>query len=248
MFEMKTWATGAAMLACTGALVACGSGNTAPGAAAGTGTPSTATTVTGTTAGTVAGTAPATPALTSPPKARPTPAGAATPVLSGTREVTIVRVQASEGGLALDGRLAEADDDSGRQLFVPTPLGGDTYLIKAYSRVNNHPAADEPVCWQVHNPNNTQSLTIEGALCDLNNPAQRFTIVPNGEESYAISNNSAYLQHFPQQRPDPRRTRRCTPAKHVPAHRQRPRAPPRWRLTTPNQWQPLFSAQKIRRG
>ncbi|MFI6780548.1 RICIN domain-containing protein [Micromonospora sp. NPDC050276] len=118
-------------------------------------------------------------------------------MLSGKREVTIVRVQATEGGIALDGELTEVDDDSGRQLFVPTPLGGDTYLIKAYGKADNHPANDEPACWQVTNPGNTQPLTVEGAVCDTANPAQRFTITPSGKNTYAISNRSAYLQHSP---------------------------------------------------
>jgi len=188
MVKITKWAVGAAMLACTGALVACGNaGGTASDAAVGSGTPSSAV------RGTATGPAPATPSPTAPPA----PAGAATPALSGTREVTIVRVQASEGGLALDGRLVEADDDSGRQLFVPTPLGRDTYLIKAYTRANNHPAADEASCWQVHDPRSTQSRTVEGAPCDPGNPAQRFTIIPNGTGTYAISTGSMYLWASP---------------------------------------------------
>jgi hypothetical protein len=119
-------------------------------------------------------------------------------VLSGKREVTIVRVQAFESGLSLDiGELVEADDDSGRQLFVPTPLGGDVYLIKAYDRPNGHPANDEPSCWQVHNPGTTESLTVEGAVCDAANPGQRFTITAGGGGAYAISNESAFLQYSP---------------------------------------------------
>ena len=125
------------------------------------------------------------------------PAGTTKGVLSGTREVTIVRVQATEGGVTLDGRLGEADDDSGRQLFVPTPLGNDTYLIKAYGRRDNHPANDEPACWQVDNPGNGSALTVEGAVCDPTDPAQRFTITTTGANAYTISNSSAYLQHSP---------------------------------------------------
>jgi len=143
---------------------------------------------------------PSTPSTPSTASTASTPSTPSTPndrVLSGTREVTIVRVQASEGGIALDGQLMEVDDDSGRQLFVPTPLGGDTYLIKAYGRVNNHPANDEPACWQVDNPGNARPLTVEGAVCDSKNPAQRFTITASGKGAYAISNRSAYLQHSP---------------------------------------------------
>ncbi|WP_326562043.1 hypothetical protein [Micromonospora sp. NBC_01796] len=196
MLKMK-WVTGAVMLACSGALMAC-EGGTTPGAA---GTSSAAATVTATPSATTGGTAPGTATVAPPsgkaPAAPPAPAGAPSAELSGKREVTIVRAQASEGGVSLDDRLIEADDNSGRQLFVPTPIGGDKYLIKAYTRANNHPAADEASCWQAYNPGNGGSLTVEGALCDAKNPAQQFTIIPNGKGSYGISNNSAYLQHSP---------------------------------------------------
>jgi len=109
-----------------------------------------------------------------------------------------VRVQAFESGLSLlNGRLVEVDDDSGRQLFVPSPLGGNRYLIKAYGRPNNHPATDEPSCWQLHNPGTTESLTVQAAVCDAGNRDQWFTITAKGERTYAISNASAFLQHFP---------------------------------------------------
>ena len=124
---------------------------------------------------------------------------AAASVLSGKREVTIVRVQSFESGVSLlNGELTEVDDDSGRQLFVPTPLGGHKYLIKSYARPNGHPASDEPTCWQVHNPHSTQSLTVEGAVCNAKNRDQQFTITAHGKKQYAISNRSAYLQSFPQ--------------------------------------------------
>lgn len=169
------WATAAGMLACTGALVAYGfsgqaGAGTAPGAAAGT--------------------------AAVPGKSAAT--GGAS-VLSGERQVTIVRAQAFESGLSMsdDGKLVEADDDSGRQLFVPTPLGEGRYLVKAYTRANDHPAADEPSCWQVHNPQTSEPLTVEAAPCDADNPDQWFTITRSGKRTYAISNASAYLQHSP---------------------------------------------------
>ncbi|MGC4862479.1 RICIN domain-containing protein [Micromonospora sp. DT41] len=193
------WATGAVLVVCGGALVACQSDPTAtPVASSGPAAPASAT---------ASATVPpsSSPASASPPSSSPasvtpsprTPAGSTDRVLSGTREVTIVRVQSPEGGIALDGQLMEVDDDSGRQLFVPTPLGGDTYLIKAYGRADGHPANDEPACWQVDNPGNARPLTIEGAVCDPDNPAQRFTITASGKGAYAISNRSAYLQHSP---------------------------------------------------
>ncbi|MEV4627394.1 hypothetical protein AB0J90_13995 [Micromonospora sp. NPDC049523] len=43
----------------------------------------------------------------------------------------------------------------------------------------------------------TGAAHYRGALCDARNPAQQFTIIPNGKGSYGISNNSAYLQHSP---------------------------------------------------
>lgn len=119
-------------------------------------------------------------------------------VLSGKREVTIVRAQAFESGVSLDnGQLTEVDDDSGRQLFVPTPLGANKYLIKAYGKPNGHPASDEPACWQVYNPQTTEPLTVEGAVCDAGNPDQQFTITARAKKTYAISNDSAFLQYSP---------------------------------------------------
>jgi hypothetical protein len=184
MFRLKG-VTATVLLSCAGALVAC-DGSTGTGGPAGTGTPS----------GPAASTAPATPTMAPPSTRAPSaPAGATAAVLSGKREVTIVR-QGSESRLSMDiGELVEVDDDSGRQLFVPTPLGANTFLIKAYGTPNNHPANDEPSCWQVYIPDSTDSLTVEGAVCDAANPGQRFTITAKGNGAYAISYESAFLQH-----------------------------------------------------
>jgi hypothetical protein len=169
------WATGAAMVACTGALVAYGFVGQA-GAA------------------TVSGAAASAPSGHT--ASGGTSARAEAPVLSGKRQVSIVRKQAFEGALSLDGGwLTEADDDSGRQRFVPTPLGGHKYLIKAYENVfTNDPATLEPSCWQVYNSDSTDPLTVEGVACDATNPDQQFTITPEGDGTYAISNDSAFLQ------------------------------------------------------
>jgi hypothetical protein len=94
-----------------------------------------------------------------------------------------------------DGRLAEVDDDSGRQLFVPTRLGSGRFLIKAYAEANGHPASDEPSCWQVHNPQSTEPLTVEAAVCAADNPDQQFTIAAQGKKTYAIRNGSAFLRY-----------------------------------------------------
>ncbi|WP_341720952.1 hypothetical protein QQG74_15285 [Micromonospora sp. FIMYZ51] len=117
------------------------------------------------------------------------------PVLSGKRRVTIVRVGAFESGLSLldGGRLAEVDDDRGRQVFVPTPLGRDEFLIKAYYGGGT----GQPICWQARNPQNTQPLYVAGATCRAGDPAQRFVITAapdGGPREYLISNRWAYLR------------------------------------------------------
>ncbi|MDG4798050.1 hypothetical protein [Micromonospora sp. WMMD1082] len=120
-------------------------------------------------------------------------------MLSGTRQVTVTRVDGFEAGLSLtdDGRLAEVDDDSGRQLFVPTPLDGQDFLIKSYRGAGGGPGTGEPRCWQVRNPGNSQPLVVQGAACNEDEPRQRFTIAPaeGADEAFLISNNSAYLRH-----------------------------------------------------
>ncbi|WFE95822.1 hypothetical protein [Micromonospora sp. WMMD987] len=200
MVKVKWVVTPVAMLACLGTLVACGEGAGKPtDAASGTGTPSATATPSGPATTAAPTTAPATTAPSSRPTGKPSAtAGAATPVLSGKREVTIVRVQSTESGVSMDGgTLVEVDDDSGRQLFVPTPTGGGKYLIKSYGRRDNHPASDDPACWQVLNPGDGGPLTVEGAVCDARKPTQQFTITSKGKGAYAISNASAFLQFSP---------------------------------------------------
>lgn len=127
--------------------------------------------------------------------AAPAARATADPVLSGKRRVTIVRVGSFESGLSLldGGRLAEVDDDRGRQVFVPTPLGAGEYLIKAYYGGGT----GQPVCWQARNPNNGQPLYVAGATCRADDPAQRFAIAPapgGGAREYLVSNRWAYLR------------------------------------------------------
>ncbi|GGM24910.1 hypothetical protein GCM10011608_07180 [Micromonospora sonchi] len=109
------------------------------------------------------------------------------PLLSGQRQVTVVRVAAAEGGLSLldDGRLAEVDGDEGRQLFVFTPQGPDTYQIRT---------AEPGTCWDVRS-SGSQPLRVEAAPCATGEPRQQFTVVPNGDSTYLISSHSAYLQN-----------------------------------------------------
>ncbi|GIJ30974.1 hypothetical protein [Micromonospora sediminimaris] len=128
--------------------------------------------------------------------ATPPPTVAADPLLSGKRRITMVRVGAFESGLALldGGRLAEVDDDRGRQVFVPTPVGSGQFLVKAY----HGGGAGQPVCWQVRNPGDTRPLHVRGAVCRADDPAQRFEITAvadGGPREYLISNRWAYLRN-----------------------------------------------------
>jgi len=174
------WITAAVMLAATGALAACQGG--------GTTTPDTA-----------AGTSPATAAATPPATSTgvpPTPAGDTALALSGKREVAMVRVQASGAVVTLDGELVETSGRNGRQLFVPTPIGGDQYVIKAYGAAGtDHPANDEPSCWQMNGIDVEDALTVHAAVCDEDNPIQRFTITAKGEGAYVIGSESRVLKH-----------------------------------------------------
>ncbi|WP_432958243.1 RICIN domain-containing protein [Micromonospora haikouensis] len=114
------------------------------------------------------------------------------PVLSGQRQVTVVRVAASAGGVSLldGGRLAEVDGDEGRQLFVFVPQG-DTYQIRAAE-----PGPDgADTCWEVRS-SGSEPLRVEAAGCARDEPRQRFTVVRDGS-AYAISSQSAYLQFSP---------------------------------------------------
>ncbi|WBB90360.1 hypothetical protein [Verrucosispora sp. WMMC514] len=146
-------------------------------------------------AGPTAASASPDPAGTSGPPAGPQ---SNDPLLSGRRQVTMVRAAEQSGGLSLlaDGRLAEVDGDEGRQLFVVTPQGTDTYLIRVAER------GDEPtdVCWEVRS-SGSQPLRVVAATCAPQEPRQQFTIVRDGqrggEPTYAISSHSAYLQNSP---------------------------------------------------
>ncbi|KWV31186.1 hypothetical protein [Micromonospora rifamycinica] len=175
--SMKRWFTGAGLLALTGALAACAV-DTRPGGGDVPPAPVEQPVV-------------AVPAGLSatPPKTSTAPRG-----LSGNRQYTIVRVGAFEGGLSLtdSGRLAEVDDDQGRQLFVPTPVGGQRYLLKAYSR-----SSAGPLCWRVHNPGNTQPLVVQAATCKADDPRQQFEIMTAAgtTPSYLISSAGAFLRH-----------------------------------------------------
>ncbi|WP_341720954.1 hypothetical protein QQG74_15295 [Micromonospora sp. FIMYZ51] len=138
---------------------------------------------------------PAVPSV-SPPAPTTSPAGPPDddPLLSGKRQVTVVRLAAAEGGLSLldDGRLAEVDGDEGRQLFVFAPQGPDTYQIRTAE-----PGTDlTDTCWEVRS-SGSQPLRVEAAPCAPGAPRQQFTVVRDAESSYLISSHSAYLQNSP---------------------------------------------------
>ncbi|MEU8419274.1 hypothetical protein AB0C15_00160 [Micromonospora sp. NPDC048835] len=182
MVNMK-WITGAALLVCTSALAGCqGAADKAPGTSAGTPTPTGAVT----SAPTPTAAAPATSA-----------AAATDPLLSGKREITITRVQGSGEALEMGGRIEEGGDTGGRTLFVPTPIGNDQYVIRAFGVKDGHPANDDPSCWQVNGLDIEPELTITSAVCDQDDPIQRFTIIPKGNGTYAIGSETRFLQHLP---------------------------------------------------
>ncbi|WFE47906.1 hypothetical protein [Verrucosispora sp. WMMD1129] len=184
---MRKWSAGVGLAALAVGVAGCGGTSATDGGSASP--TATRTPIAEATTGEV-------PAPTASVPASPVPT--ATPaVLSGTRQVTITRVDGFEAGLSLtdDGRLAEVDDDSGRQLFVPTPLSGQNFLIRSYRGAGGGPGAGEPVCWRVRNPSGSQPLVVEGAACREDEPRQQFTIsAADADEGFLISNNSAYLR------------------------------------------------------
>ncbi|MDG9674095.1 hypothetical protein [Micromonospora sp. DH14] len=174
------WVTGAAGLACAGTMVGCGAGaDKAPGAAV------TAPTPSGAGAGTPSPSASSVVPVTSDP------------LLSGKHAITIVRVQGSGSNLELSSRLEEGGDTGGRVLFVPVLIGADRYVIKAFGPNDDHPANDDPSCWEVNGLDIEPELTIQAAVCDEDNPIQRFTIVARGDGTYAIGSETRMLQHLP---------------------------------------------------
>ncbi|MBQ1023576.1 hypothetical protein [Micromonospora sp. C95] len=191
--SLGRWLAGAGLVVLTGTAVAVYTMGSASGDGPARGAATSVAAPAGVTAGRTQppGDDPAGAAVT----ATPSPTAAADPLLSGKRRVTIVRVGAFESGLALldGGRLAEVDDDRGRQVFVPTPVGSGQLLIKAY----HGGGTGQPVCWQVRNPGDGRPLYVRGATCRTDDPAQRFEITAvadGGPREYLISNRWAYLR------------------------------------------------------
>ncbi|WBB95048.1 hypothetical protein O7543_00735 [Solwaraspora sp. WMMA2080] len=138
-------------------------------------------------------------ASTGSPTGAPTGAPASVgddPLLSGDRQVAIVRTDAFESAVSLldDGPLGEVDGTEGRRLFVIEPAGADTFRIRA---AEPNPDGSD-ACWQVRS-SGSDPLTVVAADCVASEPRQHFSISAverdGGEPSYAISSASAYLQH-----------------------------------------------------
>lgn len=139
------------------------------------------------------------PAAPSSSPATPSSSAAAPPstdrLLSGTRQVAIVRTDAFESAVSMldDGRLAEVDGVEGRRLFVITPQGPGTYQIRTAA----DPDTDlTDICWEVRSAG-SQPLRVEGVPCDQDEPRQLFSLDPAAGGTYLISSNSAYLQNSP---------------------------------------------------
>ncbi|MEU1754044.1 hypothetical protein ABZ436_15445 [Micromonospora matsumotoense] len=148
------------------------------------------------TAGPTSGSPSATPSAT--PDA-PKSSAPADPLRLGQRRYVLLRPAAMESVVSLldDGSLGEVDGDEGRRLFVFVPQGSGTYLV----RTAEPNAEGDRDCWQVRSAG-SDPLTVVAAACSPDEPRQLFTIAVHGAEggqrTYALSNNSAYLQYSDQ--------------------------------------------------
>jgi hypothetical protein len=104
-------------------------------------------------------------------------------------------VPSTESVLAVDekGRLSTTDGPSEHTLFVLAPAGDGKHLIKTAAVT-----AGEPSCMGIKG-NGRSPLTVVATACDAGRPGQLFTIAKagktkNGDPTYAISNQGAYLQ------------------------------------------------------
>ena len=120
------------------------------------------------------------------------------PILAGKRQIVITPIPSFESIVVVDdrGRLSLTDGEAEHGMFVLTPVG-DKYQIKTAKAG----AGGEPSCMGIKN-NGTGSLTVVAAACDTGRAGQLFTITrekakSNGLPTYAISNQSAFLQVFP---------------------------------------------------
>ncbi|GAA1583428.1 hypothetical protein [Actinoplanes couchii] len=125
-------------------------------------------------------------------------AAAADPILQGKRQVVIKPIPSFESIVAIDskGRLNLTDGEAKFGLFVLSPVG-KKFQIKTAKAGDGKKAA----CIGIKN-NGSKSLTAVATKCDKTRAGQLFTITKqkakdNGRPTYAISNNSAFLQYFP---------------------------------------------------
>jgi hypothetical protein len=120
-------------------------------------------------------------------------------ILAGKRQVVIRPIPSFESIVAVDakGRLSTVDGEAEHGLFVFTPVG-DKFQI----RTAKAGAGGEPSCMGVKS-NGTNPLTVVAAACDTSRGGQLFTITEqkkkdeDGDPTYAISNEGAFLQIFP---------------------------------------------------
>jgi hypothetical protein len=120
------------------------------------------------------------------------------PILAGKRQIVIKPIPSFESIVVVDpsGRLSLTDGEAEHGLFVLAPTG-DKYLIKTAKAGTG----GEPSCLGVKN-NGSNPLTVVAAACDAGRAGQQFTITrqqgkDNGDPTYAISNQGAFLQVFP---------------------------------------------------
>jgi hypothetical protein len=120
------------------------------------------------------------------------------PILAGKRQIVIAPIPGFESVVVVDdrGRLSLTDGEAEHGMFVLTPVG-DKYQIKTAKAG----AGGEPSCMGIKN-NGSAPLTVVAAACDTSRAGQLFTIArqkakANGDPTYAISNQGAFLQEFP---------------------------------------------------
>jgi hypothetical protein len=121
------------------------------------------------------------------------------PILAGKRQIVIKPNPSFEEIVAVDekGRLGLTDGEAPKGLFVLTPVG-DKFQIKTATVE----AGGEPSCMGIKS-DGSRSLTVAAAPCDTGRAGQLFTITKQkatdseGLPTYAISNDSAFLQVFP---------------------------------------------------
>ncbi|GLY96169.1 hypothetical protein [Actinoplanes sp. NBRC 103695] len=137
------------------------------------------------------------------PSSKPTTKKADTPpkrgdILAGKRQVVIKPNPSYESIVVVDakGRLSTTDGEAEHGLFVFTPVG-DKFQIKTAKAG----AGGEPSCLGVKS-NGSNPLTVVAAACDTSRGGQLFTITEQkkkdseGDPTYAISNDGAFLQIF----------------------------------------------------